>query len=205
MTEFLTELLKGQLAEPLNLSTLNCVYFVLLIVGVVYAVVILVAGEIGDVGGDLDLSGGHGVSFDHGTVDVPSLSPVTIASFVTSFGAFGLIATGLFGASSALSLLWATVGALIVAIIAHFAFGYFLIAPQSSSEVTASYVVGATGEVITPIAEGRLGEVAFVARGGRVTTSARAADRMTIPRGTVVRIEQVVGNVAIVRPVENNE
>jgi membrane protein implicated in regulation of membrane protease activity len=205
MTEFLTELLKGQLAEPLNLSTLNCVYFVLLIVGVVYAVVILVAGEIGDVGGDLDLSGGHGVSFDHGTVDVPSLSPVTIASFVTSFGAFGLIATGLFGASSALSLLWATVGALIVAIIAHFAFGYFLIAPQSSSEVTASYVVGATGEVITPIAEGRLGEVAFVARGGRVTTSARAADRMTIPRGTIVRIEQVVGNVAIVRPVENNE
>lgn len=205
MTELLNQLLQGQIAEPLNLSTLNCVYFLLLLVGVVYAVVILIAGEIGDVGGDLDLSGGHHVSFDHGTVDVPSLSPVTIASFVTSFGAFGLISTGLFSASSAMSLLWAAVGALIVAVIAHFAFGYFLIAPQSSSEVTASYVVGATGEIITPIAAGRLGEVAFVARGSRVTTSARAAGGASIPRGTLVKIEQVVGNVAIVRPVENNE
>lgn len=215
MTEILRELaqrlLLDQLTEPLTLSTLGCVYFLLLIAGVVYALVILVAGELGDFGGDVDLGGaadldfggGHDISFDHGTVDVPSLSPVTIASFITSFGAFGLISTGLFGVSSQASLLWAAGGAVIVAAIAHFAFGYFLIAPQSSSEVTARHVVGTTGEIITPIREGGgLGEVAFVARGSRVTTSARAAGGQSVPRGTVVTVERMVGNVAIVKPME---
>ncbi|MFQ5856753.1 MAG: NfeD family protein [Anaerolineae bacterium] len=194
-----------QLTDLANLSTLSCLYFALLIVGVVYAVVILVAGELHDFGfggGDVDLSGGHDISFEHGDVSVTSLSPVTIASFITAFGAFGLISTGLFNVSAQASLLWAAAGALVIAAIAHFAFGYFLIAPQSSSEVTAAHVIGATGEVITRIAPGRLGEVAFVARGGRVTTSARAAGGQSIPRGTVVTIERIVGNVAIVRPLD---
>lgn len=196
----------AQATEFFGLTTLNCVYFTLLIAGVVYAVIILIAGELhhfgfGD-GGHVDLSGGHDISFDHGEVSVPSLSPVTIASFVTAFGAFGLIATGLFDASARASLLWAGAGALVVAAIAHFAFGYFLIAPQSSSEVRAEQVVGTTGEVTTPIAPGRVGEVAFVARGARITTSARAAGDQAIPRGTLVIIERVVGNVAIVRPLQ---
>lgn len=194
-----------QLTELTNLSTLSCVYFTLLLVGVVYAIVILVAGELhgfGFGGGHVDLGGGHDFSFEHGEVSVTSLSPVTIASFVTAFGAFGLIAMGLFNVSAQASLLWAAAGALVVAAIAHFAFGYFLIAPQSSSEVTAEYVVGTTGEVITPIAPGRLGEVAFVARGGRVTTSARSAGGQAIPRGTMVTIERMVGNVAMVKPLE---
>jgi len=38
------ERLKHRVAELANLSTLNCVYFTLLVVGVVYAVVILIAG-----------------------------------------------------------------------------------------------------------------------------------------------------------------
>lgn len=206
LTNLLKELLTGQLTEALSLSTLNCVYFLLLIAGVVYAVVILIAGELSDFdfGGDVgvDLGGGHDVTFDHGDVSVTSLSPVTIASFVTSFGAFGLISTGLFNVSPQASLLWAAVGALVIAAIAHFAFGYFLIAPQSSSEVTVQHVIGATGEVITPIEPGRVGEVAFVARGGRVTTSARTAGNQAIPRGTVVTIERMVGNVAIVKPLD---
>ena len=189
--------------ESLNLSTLSCVYFILLLAGVVYAGITLLVGDLGDGGGDLDFdSGGGDVSFDHGTVDVPSISPVTIASFVTAFGAFGLISTGLFGANSQFSLLWATLGAIVVAAIAHFAFGYFLIAPQGSSEVTARHVVGATGEIITPIEPGRLGEVAYVARGGRITSSARSPNDESIPRGTFVKIERVVGNVAIVKPIE---
>lgn len=194
-----------QLTDLANVSTLNCVYFTLLVVGVVYAVVILIAGELHDLGfggGDMDLGGGHDFTFEHGDVSVTSLSPVTIASFVTAFGAFGLISTGLFNVSAQASLLWAAAGALVIAVIAHFAFGYFLIAPQSSSEVTAEHVIGTTAEVITPIAPGRLGEVAFVARGGRVTTSARGAGDQAIPRGTVVTIERMIGNVAIVRPLE---
>ncbi|RME45491.1 MAG: hypothetical protein D6791_10625 [Chloroflexi bacterium] len=194
-----------QLTELANLSTLSCVYFTLLMVGIVYAIVILIAGELHDFGfgdGHVDLSGGHDVAFDHGDVSVPSLSPVTIASFVTAFGAFGLISTGLFNASAQASLLWAAAGAVVIAVIAHFAFGYFLIAPQSSSEVKVEHVVGMTGEVITPIAPGKVGEVAFVARGSRITASARAAGEQSIPRGTMVTIERMVGNVAIVKPLE---
>jgi len=196
-----------QLTDLASLSTLSCVYFTLLAVGVVYAIVILIGGELHDLGfggGHVDLGGGHDITFEHGEVSVTSLSPVTIASFVTAFGAFGLISAGLFNVSPQASLLWAAIGALVIAAIAHFAFGYFLIAPQSSSEVTAEHVVGTTGEVITPIAAGRLGEVAFVARGGRVTTSARTTGDQSIPRGTMVTIERVVGNVAIVKPLEEN-
>ena len=97
---------------------------------------------------------------------MPSLSPITIASFVTAFGAFGLIALGLFNASTRASLAWAAVGGLIVAVIAHFAFGYFLIAPQGSSEVRLRDIVGSEAEVITPIPADSVGEIAFVAQGG---------------------------------------
>ncbi len=198
----------AQVSEFFDLTTLNCVYFTLLVVGVVYAIVILVAGELHDLGfggGHVDFSGGHDISFDHGEVPVPSLSPVTIASFVTAFGAFGLIATGLFDASARTSLLWAGAGALVVAAIAHFAFGYFLIAPQSSSEVTAQQIIGATGEVTVAIAPGRPGQVAYIARGARVTAIARSADDQPIPRGTLVTIEGIVGNTVIVRPVVSKQ
>src|SRR4030066_201449 len=42
-------------------------------------------------------------------------------------------------------------GGLVVAGIPHFALGYFLIAPQGSSEVKLKDIVGAVAEVITPI------------------------------------------------------
>jgi membrane protein implicated in regulation of membrane protease activity len=136
----------------------------------------------------------------HPEVNVPSLSPVTVASFVTAFGAFGLIALGLFDTTARWSLAWAAGGGLVVAVIAHFAFGYFLIAPQGSSEVKLRDIVGAAAEVITPIPADSVGEVAFVAQGGRMTYTAKSATGTPIARGTTVVIEKVIGGVAVVRP-----
>jgi len=208
------------MGELVGFSTLNCIYFALLGVGVIYAVIILITGGLHDIDvpgldidiGEIDIGGhhlpevpvhldfDHAPSFDHGDVDVPSLSPITIASFVTAFGSFGLLAVYLFNVSDRFSLLWAGGGGLVVAIIAHFAFGYFLIAPQGSSEITARDVMGLTAEVITPIPADGVGQVAFVAQGRRITSSARSAGGVPIPKGELVSIQSFTGSAAVVRP-----
>ena len=212
------------MGELVGFSTLNCIYFALLGVGVIYAVIILIAGGLHEISvphldvdvGDVDIGGHHlpevpihldlhhAPSFDHGDVDVPSLSPITIASFITAFGSFGLLAVYLFNVSDRFSLLWAGGGGLVVAIIAHFAFGYFLIAPQGSSEVTARDILGLTAEVITPIPADGVGQVAFVAQGRRVTFSARSAGGTPVPKNTLVSIESFTGSVAVVHPEQDS-
>ena len=212
------------MGELVGFSTLNCIYFALLGVGVIYAVIILITGGLHDIDvpgldidiGEIDIGGhhlpevpvhldfDHAPSFDHGDVDVPSLSPITIASFVTAFGSFGLLAVYLFNVSDRFSLLWAAGGGLVVAIIAHFAFGYFLIAPQGSSEITARDVMGLTAEVITPIPVAGVGEIAFVAQGRRITSSARSAGGVPIPKGELVSIQSFTGSAAVVRPEQSS-
>jgi hypothetical protein len=193
---------------------LTLLYLALLGIGILYAVVILVGGALHDIHlpgihlpdvhiGGHDIGPVHldaGVGASHPETQVPSLSPITVASFVTAFGAFGLIALGLFDTTARWSLAWAAVGGLVVAVIAHFAFGYFLIAPQGSSEVKMKDIVGAVAEVITPIPADSVGEVAFVAQGGRMTYTAKSASGISIARGTTVVIEKIVGGVAVVRP-----
>jgi len=182
-----------------NSLGLTVIYLVLLGIGVVYAVIILIGGGLGDIdlpGADIDVGG----ALDGANPSIPSLSPVAIASFVTTFGGFGLIALGLFNVSPAGSLAWAVVGGGVVAALAHLAFTYFLIRPQGSSEVQTKDIVGAIGEVITPIPPDSVGEVAFVAQGGRVRFPAKSATGTLIARGTTVVIEKLVSGVVVVRP-----
>lgn len=203
---------------------LTVIYLALLGVGVLYAVVILLGGaahsfhlpgfhlpgldlHVGthDIPIHLDTmhaNAGPGADFsvDHPKIGLPSLSPITVSSFVTAFGGFGLIALGLLNSSPQWSLAWAAGGGLVLAILAHFAFGYFLIAPQGSSDVRLSDIVGAVGEVVTPIPAASVGEVAFVAQGGRVSYPAKSAAGVDIPRGTTVVIEKIISGVVVVRP-----
>ncbi len=194
-----------------NVGALDCLYFTLLAIGFLYAVIVLITGGLHEVFSSIDMHlpadlhapidlGHAGPAVGHGEVSVPSLSPITIASFVTAFGAFGLVATQLFEQSARASLVWATAGGVLVAVIAHFAFGYFLIAPQGSSEVTARDIIGATAEVITPIPVHGVGEIAFVAQGGRVTSAARSVDGAAVERGTTVVVDSLVGSMAFVKP-----
>lgn len=190
--------------EWLDLSSLNCVYFALLGIGVAYAVIILIGGgvdadvDVGDV--DVDFDAGGDLDFDHGEIGINPLSPVTIASFVTAFGAFGIIGLELLDLGGEWSLALSLGGAVVTAALASLAYSYFLIAPQGSSEVRARDIVGAKGEIITPIPAGKMGEVAFVARGTRMTSAARSADGSEIPRGTLVQITETVGSVVFVKP-----
>ena len=201
---------------------ITILYATFLGIGIIYAVLILVGAGLHDIhlpgihipGFDLHVDGhdvgvGHDINVGHAagspdgsTVKIPSLSPITVASFVTAFGAFGLIGLGLFDSTVRASLVWAAAGGFVVAVIAHFAFGYFLIAPQGSSGVMVNNFPGMLAEVITPIPVGSVGEIAFVSQGGRVTYTAQSSSGEAIPRGTTVMIEKVIGGVAMVRPQE---
>jgi len=210
-------------------STETIIYLSLLGVGIIYAVLILIGSELHGLhlphlphipGMDLHVDGhdvniGHAPDIGHAgpiapdvdtsSVKVPSLSPITVASFVTAFGAFGLIGLGIFDASAKTSLIWAVGGGLLIAVIAHFAFGYFLIAPQGSSEVRMNDILGSQAEVITPIPPDSVGEIAFVAQGGRMTYTAKSAHNQAIPRGTTVIIDKVIGGVALVHSQEEEK
>lgn len=212
----------------LGLSGLNCVYFSLVTVGFLYALVILISGGLHSfdmhAGGDFHVPDlhmgdtpdihvghvpdmhtdvGHSVghdNFDQGEVRVSPLSPIAIASFVTAFGAFGLVSNLMFDASSFWSFLWATLGGMVIGAAAHFAYFYLLVKPQGSSEVTARDIIGATAEVITAIPEGNVGEVAFVAQRGRVSYPAKSVGGQPISKGTIVTVKDRAGGVLLVSP-----
>lgn len=183
-------------AESFDL--LNVVYLVLLAIGFIYALFVLLGQGVGEL--DIpDLDTGDVPSFDHGEVGLPSISPMSIASFVTAFGAFGLISTQMFGASRGISLLYAIGGGLVVGVIAQLLF-IFVFSPQTSSLRTKQDVVGVIAEVITPIPEDGVGQIALVSRGSRVTYSARARSGLTYKQGDLVRVVELVGSSAFVEP-----
>jgi hypothetical protein len=172
-------------------------YVVLLAVGVLYAIVVLIGSDIIDVPGvDFHLGDIHVGE----AIKIPSLSPIAIASFVTAFGAFGLIGLWMGNGSEVVSLIWATIGGLLVAAGAHLSFTYFLIRPQGSSEVTRKDVLGAEAEVTTPIPADSVGEIALVAQGGRISYPAKSVTGEPIKRNTTVVVERLVGGIAFVRP-----
>ncbi len=204
----------------LDANFLNCFYFFLLMVGVFYAIFAMISGGLHAIHipavhfdlGDVHLGGAHvpGADFAGPHIDTGgdlsghdlkllSLSPIAMATFITSFGAIGLIAIHGFGASAELSLVWAVIGAIIFAVGSHFLFFYFFIAPQASSAVRTGTLIGTTAEVTVPIPGNSVGEIAYVAMGERHTSTARSADNKDIPRGAVVMIEGLAGTVMLVR------
>lgn len=184
-------------------ATVNTLYLVLLILGLIYAIFLLVTGQIGgdmdldtDVDIDFDVDGGADIGDGHHGIS--PISPLTIATFISAFGASGLVATGLFSTSERGSIIWATLGGVIVSALVYVGFTYLFIKPQGSSEVKVAELRGVIAEVITPIPIDGMGEIALVAQGGRVTYSARSKDNAAIARGTPVRITRIVGGIAYV-------
>jgi membrane protein implicated in regulation of membrane protease activity len=183
---------------PETLGLLNLVYIVLLVIGFIYALFLLLGQGIGELDlPDLDFDAGDVPSFDHGEVGLPSISPMSISSFITAFGAFGLISSQLFGASAGTSLFFAGGGGLAVGGIAQLIFIY-VFSPQTSSLRRQQDIVGSTAEVITPIPDGGVGQIALVSRGARVTYSARTKSGSTFNQGDLVRVVELVGSVTFV-------
>jgi len=136
-----------------------------------------------------------------GVDTMPNLSPwspVTIASFVTTFGGVGMVLDEV-GLPGLLSFPAAAIcGALIAAAVFYLFFRVFSVT-QSSSGVSARQAIGRPAEVITPIPPNGAGEIAYVLGGRRFNAPARTEDGHPIPAHASVVIVRKLGGAFYVR------
>ena len=173
------------------------IYLVCVGAGLLFAIVsaLLADGGGGHAAPHGDAHAGHGDAGSHGMPGVSALSPTAIGTFVTAFGAFGLVFSKIEMTGSAwLSVPLAAVCGLGVAALVVVVFNKIFRATQSSSEGRVAELFGTSATVITPIAAGGVGEIAYVQGGTRYTAAARALDEREIPNGAKVRIVRTAGS-----------
>ena len=174
-----------------------------------------------DIGHDVDLghSGdfAHGVDLTHGadlahgaeaghdvgaqhdtdTADSPSpFNPLVIASAITTFGAFGLISMKGFGLNGLMSTIVALGFAGAIGAAIFFGIVKFMYGSQSNTVFSLDDLIDTEAEVLTPIPEIGLGEIAYYIKGTRNTMSAKSIDGQGIGRGTTVVIREIAANAA---------
>ena len=173
------------------------IYIICLIVGLMFTIGSAVAGHFFG-GHDSDVgTGGHAeAGFDHaGMPGISFFSPTVLASFVTAFGAFGII----FSKIEMTSSVWASAplsiaGGCLVAWGVFWLFNSMFSKTQSSSESNVASLVGHTASIITPIPVNGVGEIVYVQGGSRYNAPARAERGVAIPAGQSVKITRVVGS-----------
>jgi len=147
--------------------------------------------------GHIEGAGGHAEAGLENT-DMPGMSPFSpmiIACFVASFGGLGII----FHQIPATSSPWVTAplalaGAFVIASMLFWLLRSLFRATQSSSESKVANVIGLVAEVITPIPEQGVGEIAYVQKGARYSAPAREQTGAPVSNGQPVRIVRVAGS-----------
>jgi membrane protein implicated in regulation of membrane protease activity len=142
-------------------------------------------GMDGQADGGLGSDGVQGVSF---------LSPTVLASFITAFGAFGLI----FCKVDATSNPWinaplAFVGGVGVAAGVLWLFNTVFKKVEGSSESRVAQLIGMTAAIVTPIPANGVGEISYTQAGSRYSAPARAERGGPIAGGQTVKITRIVG------------
>lgn len=177
--------------------TLNCIYFALAAAGVVFALLTLLLGELfGDVDGGGDFDVGDGATDG----DLVIFSPITLATFVTVFGAAGLVSTLGFNADARTSLIIAFVAATALSLLVAVVYSKILTVMQSSTNIRPADMVGKVGQVTVPVPPDGLGEAIIEISGERYIKAARSFDNAPIPRGATVVVKEVIGGVLVVEP-----
>lgn len=181
------------------------VYIVCLVFGIGYSAVSAVFGSHGfDHGGfdhgGLDHGGGTGGHQGADASDMPSLfNPLVIASAIMAFGTVGLVGKAGFNWNDLISAIIALVFAGVVGAAIFFGIVKFMYNSQSNSVFSLEELEGKEAEVITPVPENGLGEIAYVINGMRYNLSAKSFGNVKIPRGRKVIIREITGNCAIVQ------
>ncbi len=184
------------------MTTISTVYAVCLVFGLIFTLFSAVAGHLlgghdaVGTGGDADA----GFSAD-GVPGISFFSPTVLASFVTAFGAFGLIfaqigATGSVWVNAPISF----VGGLAVAIFVLWLFNAVFRKTQGSSEGRVANLIGQTAVIATPIPENGVGEISYVQTGSRYSAPARAEKGGAVAAGKTVKITRIVGTQFFVVP-----
>jgi len=182
--------------EFFSSGALNFVYAAAVVVSFIFAIVTLLGAEFGDA---FDLDGG--IDADSG-IDFISISPFGLAMFGAAFGLTGLITRLWFDMNAGPSLIWATLVGLVIGGLAQALFLYVFAPSKSSHYSLSTDAVGRDAQVIITVPSEGLGKITFDNVSGRVTLGARSASGKQIVNGESVRIEEVTGRVALVRPVD---
>jgi membrane protein implicated in regulation of membrane protease activity len=166
------------------------VFLAIAAVGFVFMMISLLFGEIFDhfdVGLDHDLSHG-GPGF---------FSSRVLGVFITAFGAFGAIASH-YGLSPLPSSLVGFASGFVFGG-AVYAFARFLYGQQATSEVRSHELVGQSARVVVAIPAGGVGQIRCRLGEELIDKIARAGDNASIPENSTVKVEEVLGEVVIVR------
>lgn len=159
--------------------------------GFLFLLVSLIFGEIFDFfDGDLD----H--DFDHGGPGF--FSSRVMGVFITTFGGAGAIAT-YYGLSTVASSLAGLVSGVALASVVY-AFARFLYGQQASTDVSSKDLVGRTGRVVVTIPKNGMGQIRCQVGEQLIDKIARSGDGKSIPENHSVKIEEVLGELVVVRP-----
>jgi membrane-bound ClpP family serine protease len=173
------------------------IYTACLALGLLYALFSIFAGHVfgGHEGGDLGTGGHAEAGYDHsGVPGISFFSPTVLGSFVTAFGACGLILTHIESTKSVwISAPISAAAGVTMAFLAFLMFNWMFSKTQSSSESRVASLMGQTASIITPIPENGVGEIAYVQGGSRYTAPARTESGRPVAAGKPVRITRVVG------------
>jgi membrane protein implicated in regulation of membrane protease activity len=179
--------------------TLSAFFLLCLLAGLFYAVISVFLGSFT---GGHDFSGTDAAGIDHGVsgeVHFSPMSPMVIATFVTTFGAGGLVAAKGMGMAAIPAVMLATVSGLGFGATAFLVFKKVYSSTQSSSEVEIGTLAGTLAEVITPIGKNQVGEISYISKGSRFTAPAKALNEEEFPKNTPVEIVRVVGSTFFVK------
>lgn len=146
-----------------------------------------------DGGGDGHDGGGHG------TVHVNFFSPLFMSTFMAAMGAFGIITLHLFHLKQQTSLLTSFATSLAFAYGVSYYILSFFVKAQASGAVNPQTLVGLHAEVLSPVSIDTPGQIAYVTQSGRQTRIAKGETTDEIPRGSIVEIINIVGDIAIIR------
>lgn len=164
-------------------------------IGFLFLLLSFVLGEISDFFGGIEAD--HDVAHDSDHGAGPSVfSTRVLAMFVTAFGACGALATHYGLSPLPSSLVGFVAGTFFGGLV--WAFARFLHGQQASSQVRSAEFIGQSARVTVGIPPGGLGQVRCRVGEELVDRIARTADGSAAPENSMVRIDDVVGEIVIV-------
>ena len=161
------------------------IYGICLVAGLLFTMVSVMLGHFGHFGHAGHVAGSEGhVEAGADSSDDPGMSifsPTIMAAFITAFGGFGLVFSQFAATSSAIiSVPLSLVGGFIVAAALLTFFRSVFRHTQSSSESRIRALLNTEANVITPIPENGVGEIAYVVGGSRYAAPARAENGVAV-------------------------
>jgi hypothetical protein len=146
--------------------------------------------------GDMDAN----VDVTSDAVALSPLSPIVICTFVTVFGATGVVCIEIIKTTVGISLVASTSVGLLVATVFFLVMSWLMNKAQGSMNLSATSILGGEAEVTLAIPRNGLGEISFVANEMRQRASAKSEDGAPIPQSRVVEVVRYTGSFYIVRP-----